>query len=69
MAKATPLPTDSPRLRNVIIAAQYMGISRNTCWKLVKDGNLPHVRIGARVLIDRADLDRFIDANRVNATR
>lgn len=60
-------PAEQPRLRSVLEAARYLGISRNTCWSLVRAGDLPHIKINRRVLIDQCDIDAFIQAHKVTA--
>ncbi len=55
---------DPPRLRSVLQAARYLGISRNSCWALVRSGEIPHVKILSRVLIDGNDLAAFIQAHK-----
>ena len=68
----------TPRLLNVRDSATYLGVSFWTCRDLINAGTIPVVQIPAprrdgriirRTLIDRADLDRFIDAHkeRLNA--
>lgn len=41
-------------------AATYAGVSLRTVDALLADGEVPAIRIGARVLIDRTDLDSFL---------
>jgi excisionase family DNA binding protein len=41
-------------------AATYLGVSYWTLRDMLFRGELPTVRIRRRVLIDRADLDRYI---------
>lgn len=57
-----PLPTFERRLLPYQGAAMYLGISLRAMKQLAADGNVPKTRIGHRVLFDREDLDRFIDA-------
>lgn len=52
--------TLAPRLLSQREAAAYLGISYWTLRDLLFRGELPSVRIRRRVLIDRADLDRYI---------
>ena len=42
------------------ILAKLLGISRMTAYAAVRDGTIPSVRIGRRVLISRAALDRWL---------
>src|SRR5687768_12965509 len=53
-----------PRLFSRKQAMAYIGLCSTSLWQLEKDGELAAVRLGKRVLFDRADLDRFIDRNK-----
>lgn len=57
------------RLRSVKNTAQRLGMSANSVWALLKAGELPHVRILSRVLVDEVDLDKFIMAHRQTELR
>jgi len=51
-----------PRLLDIRAAATYLS---STIWQmrtLVWEKKIPHVRLGKRILFDRADLDRFVDS-------
>jgi excisionase family DNA binding protein len=48
-------------------AAQLLGISRAFAYEAVKRGEIPHVRIGRRVLIPRAALERMLDVGSPSA--
>lgn len=41
-------------------AAKRLGIGRNQAYEAVRRGELPHIRIGKRVLILNAALDRLL---------
>ena len=41
-------------------ASQYLGVSENTFVKLLQSGRIRHVTIGKRVLVAKAELDRFL---------
>ena len=43
-------------------AADVLGVTDRTVWKLVDQGDLPAVRFGRSVRIDPADLRAFIDS-------
>ena len=45
-------------------AAEFLGISLSTLIRLIKRGVIPTVKIGARRLIDRQDLDRYVEMNK-----
>ena len=40
--------------------ARLLGVSRMTAYAAVRDGTIPSLRIGRRVLISRAALDRWL---------
>ena len=57
-----------PRLLGVREAATYLG---STVWAirtLVWEEQVPHIKIGKRLLIDRADLDKFVDQHKILPT-
>jgi excisionase family DNA binding protein len=60
---ATSLP---PRGLRLPMAAAYSGIPVRSLWRLVKAGTLPVIRVAGtrRVLIDRGDLDRLLEASK-----
>lgn len=43
-------------------AASYLSICTRSVDNLMKDGSLPYVKLGRRVLFRQADLDRLIEA-------
>jgi excisionase family DNA binding protein len=47
-------------------ASAYSGISRRRLWALIADKSLPAIRVKGtrRVLIDRDDLDRLLEASK-----
>ena len=50
-----------PRLLDIKAAAHYLS---TTVWKmrnLVWEKKLPHLRLGHKILFDRADLDKFVE--------
>ena len=49
------------RLLSVVQAAEYLGVSAWHVRRLVWGGDLPAVRMGRLVRLDRIDLDKFID--------
>jgi excisionase family DNA binding protein len=59
--RVSEIPVVEPRLLDVKGAACYLG---TTIWQmrtLVWSKKIRHVRIGKRILFDRADLDKFAD--------
>ena len=61
MAKKEAIAAPTPRLLNVESAAHYLGATTWSVRKLAWDKEVPHVRIGQRLLFDIKDLDKFIE--------
>jgi excisionase family DNA binding protein len=60
-------PTPEPRLYTIKNAAAYLS---TTVWyvrSIVWARQIPHLRCGNRIVIDKADLDAFIDSQKVAA--
>lgn len=55
-----------PRLLSQQEAAGYLGISYWTLRDLVFRRELPFVKIGRRILIDRLDLDAYLDRSKIH---
>ena len=55
----------TPRLLSQHEAATYLGISYWTIRDLVFRRDLPFVKIGRRVLVDRLDLDAYLDRSKI----
>jgi excisionase family DNA binding protein len=51
----------SPRTYRVEEAAQLLGVGRNQFYEALKRGDFPCIRVGKRLLIPRAALDRLLD--------
>ncbi len=55
-----PIPS-TPRLTlTVEEAAEALGISRALAYEAVKRGEIPRIRIGKRILVPKAQLDRLL---------
>jgi len=54
----------TPRLLNIPDAAKYMGCTVWFVRTLIWGRQVPHVRFGKRFLLDRSDLDTFIDSQK-----
>ncbi len=52
------------RLLSLQQSADWLGISIWSIRTLIHNGSLPTVRIGRRILIDREDLDRWIEEHK-----
>ena len=62
------LPDDAPKLMTYQDAAKVLQVSDRTVWSLVDRGELPAVRFGRSVRIDRRDLEAFIDKSKPQST-
>jgi len=56
----------APRLLSQQEAAAYLGISYWTLRDLTFRGEVPHVKIGRRILVDRLDLDAYLDRAKIH---
>lgn len=62
----TALPLDTPRHGSVLTvdeAAAYLRISRGLAFAAVRDGTLPSIRIGRRILVPLKQLEALLDGN------
>jgi excisionase family DNA binding protein len=41
-------------------AAALLGVNRNTCYDRIKAGEVPSIRLGRRILVPKAALDRML---------
>lgn len=57
-------PRIQPVLLNVKEAALYLGRSQQSVQHLIFQRDLPVVRVGRRVHLDRRDLDEWIEKNK-----
>lgn len=55
--------TGEPLLLTVALASERLGVSQSTLRQLIASGEIEHVRVGRRILLHRAGLERFIEAN------
>jgi len=60
---AAPSPrSEGPLLLAMGKAAQYMGVSRPTMWRMIRDGRLEKIEVLAGSFrMRRADLDRYVE--------
>lgn len=54
-------PVEQPRLLTVKTAAQYLSTSVWGIREMVYSKAIPHIRLGKKILIDRKDLDAYVD--------
>jgi excisionase family DNA binding protein len=52
-------PLETPLLVSVPEAARLLGIGTTFGWAMVRSGDMPTVRLGRRVLVPRAALERL----------
>jgi excisionase family DNA binding protein len=69
---ATVVPFSGPRLLTLKQAAEYIGHSVDLVREMVVSRELPHILKGSgkersHVLIDRLDLDNWVEKNKVRA--
>jgi excisionase family DNA binding protein len=62
-------PPITPRLLTIKQAAAYLSATIWSVRQLLWSHTLPHIAIGRRFLIDQADLDGYIDAQRSASVR
>lgn len=60
--RESPARKDGRRVFGAEEAAAYLGVHRDTVYKWVKRGRIPHVYIGTRLAIPQWSLDRWLDA-------
>ncbi|KPP82872.1 MAG: DNA binding domain, excisionase family [Oceanicaulis sp. HLUCCA04] len=56
------MTTQTKRALSILEAAAYLGISRSQVYRLMTDGSLKNVKIGARRLITRDACDALLEA-------
>lgn len=62
------MPSTEPATAlSVDAAAHYLGVSRTTLYRLMREGSLPYATIRSHRRILRFDLDTFLEARRVAA--
>ena len=50
---------------NVKQAAQYIGVSERTLWRLRDNGEIPHSQINRRIVFRKKALDQFLKEKEV----
>lgn len=48
------------RTIKVAEAAEYIGVSKDTIYKLVREGEIPHIRLGKRILFRIESLEAWL---------
>ncbi len=59
--RVSAIPLEDRLTLTVEEAARLLGISRSLAYEAVAAGKLPSIRIGRRVLVPRAALERLLD--------
>ena len=49
------------KLRSVPASAERLGVSRASVWRGIKNGTIRSVRIGTRVLVSDAEIERLME--------
>jgi excisionase family DNA binding protein len=57
--------SEEPRLLSVKEAAVYIGRTPKALYHIIANGNVPTVREGKSLHLDRADLDQWIEMRKV----
>jgi excisionase family DNA binding protein len=57
--------SEEPRLMSVNEAAVYIGRTPKALRHMIASGNVPAVREGTRLHLDRADLDQWVEMRKV----
>jgi excisionase family DNA binding protein len=61
-------PQTEPLLLSLSETAKQLNICERTVWTLVHSGELPHVRVGRRVLVSRTAMESWISTKQTNST-
>ncbi len=64
VSESRPIEGSSTLVLTVEAAGRLLGISRGLAYELVARGELPHLRLGRRIVIPRAALEGLV--NQVN---
>lgn len=59
--------TDARKALTVDEAAYELGISRNVAYTAVRNGEIPSIRIGKRIIIPRAAFERMLEGTPADA--
>ena len=55
--------TEQPSVLTVDEAAAILRLSRTSAFEGVRRGEIPHIRVGRRILIPRRQLERMLDGD------
>lgn len=68
-ANATAVPHVSSAVLTVVQVAAYLQVNKLTVYRYIRSGELPAVRLGRGLRVLRDDLEHFLAARRVPASR
>lgn len=63
---STGAPAVERETVSILEAAQILGIGKSSIYEATKRNEIPHVRIGGRIVIPRRVLDRMLDGQLKN---
>jgi excisionase family DNA binding protein len=63
MEKTPERPRHHRETLTVVEAGEILGISRSSAFQAASNGELPVIRIGKRLLVPRAALERMLDGD------
>lgn len=55
-----------PKLHSVAAAADHLGVSLKTMWRLINSRQISFIKINRRILISTDAMNEFIQANTIN---
>lgn len=58
-----------PLLLSVRQAARLLGVGTTLCWEMIHSGEMPSVRLGRRVLVPRAAIERLAQTTEITPLR
>lgn len=62
---AEPPVDPGPRLLNIQEAAKYLSAHVHFIRTKIRSRELPHLRLGKRFVIDKRDLDKFVEREKI----
>ena len=57
-----PSLDEMPECMTVTSAAEILGLSRNSCYQAIRNGEIPALRIGSRLIVPRRALEELLSA-------
>lgn len=56
-----PIPDDKSLTLTVSEVSRLLNLSRGSTYEAIRRGEIPHIRIGRRILISKKAFDRFLN--------